>query len=167
MQVRYKLNGREVTAEQFSQGGSGKLSEMLASRQPPMSNTDREFLEGTHRQFEKCPHIGDWYKRQAESVGVDVTGKVYLSGLAAYPGDPRAWVSGRGDVQKVCEERGYGCDGSVKVKMREQEPKEIPLAEDIIQEEVRSIVEDSPEPVRDIEAVRESVIQNRTPYWAQ
>jgi hypothetical protein len=151
-------------------GCSHPLAEMLALRQSPMSNTDREFLEGQHRQFEKCPRMGDWYKRQAESEGADVTGKVYLSGLAAYPGDPRAWVSGRHDVQKLCEERNWSCQGSVNVRAREVEPPPpVPLAKDIIEREVHAAVESAGEPLseRQVEDVREKVKDSMTPHWAK
>lgn len=101
-------------------GTSHNLAEMFALGQAPMANTDREFLEGREngRQFEKNPELGDFYRREAEARGADVTGKVYLSGLAAFPGDPRAWVSGRGDVRRLCEDRGWGCEGSVSVPVR-------------------------------------------------
>lgn len=101
-------------------GTSHLLAEMFAFRQGPALMTDDVFLEGRHaaqaEQFNRNPEIADAYKGEADAAGVDITGKVYLSGLAAYPGDPKAWVSGRGDVQRVCEERGWSCKGAVNVK---------------------------------------------------
>ena len=99
-------------------GESHNLAEMLALQAVPHLVTDSAFLAGhaNGSQFEKTPYLGDAYRRRALASGQDVKGKVYLSGLAEYPGDPRAWVSGRGDVQKLCEERGWGCRGSVNVK---------------------------------------------------
>jgi hypothetical protein len=99
-------------------GESHNFAEMAALRAPPGSiGSDRAFLEGhcNGRQFEREPIVGDYYKREAAAAGVDITGKVYLSQLAERPGDPRAWVSGRDDVKRVCEERGWGCQGSVTV----------------------------------------------------
>lgn len=103
-------------------GASHKWAEMLALQSPPMSNTDREFLEGSGEQFAKTPHMGDYYKSVAERHGKNVKGMKYISGLARFPGDPDAFVTGRGDVQRVCEARGWDCDGSVKVKGRKPEP---------------------------------------------
>lgn len=99
------------------------LAEMFAFRRPPQENTDRGFLEGTANgsQFQDTPRAGDFYKARAESAGVSTTGKVYLKQLADYPGDPRAWVSSRGDVQKVLNERGWGCDGLVRAPMVEKD----------------------------------------------
>lgn len=126
-------------------GVADNLAEMFALGQPPMSNTDREFLEGhaNGNQFEKTPGIGDYYAGVAKQSGVDPKGKIYLSSLAAYPGDPQAWVSGRGDVQKVCEERGWACRGAVNVKMREAEPAQgkYRVADDIIRERASEIME--------------------------
>jgi hypothetical protein len=112
------------------------LALLFALGSPPMSSTDREFLEGREngRQFEKTPGLGDYYAGVARARGVDPKGKVYLSGLAAYPGDPRAWVSGRGDAQRVCEDRGWSCRGSVNVKGRRAPPPEgkYRVADDIV-----------------------------------
>jgi hypothetical protein len=107
-------------------GCTSKLADMLASRQPPMSNTDREFLEGhcCGSQFatdKASMAVGDAFKKQAAASGVSVTGKVYVGGLAAFPGDPKAWVSDRGDVKRVLTERGWGSEGSVN-----QAPREAP-----------------------------------------
>lgn len=156
--------------ECIAKGCSHSLAEMFALGVPPMSNSDREFLQGQWRQFEDSPHVGDYYKRQAESQGVDVTGKVYLSGLAAYPGDPRAWVGGRGDVKKLCEERNWNCHGSVEHRAEQMEPpRAIPVAPDLIDEEVRDIVEGCPDRLsaQQVADIREKVTEARTPHWAK
>jgi hypothetical protein len=118
MKVRHKINGVDVSPDEFSAGAEDRLVDMLSSGRPPSANTDREFLEGhcNGNQFEKKPEIGDRLAADARAVGVNVKGKIYIGGLAAYPGDPRAWVSDRSDVERVCQEMNYGCDGSVKRK---------------------------------------------------
>ncbi len=159
--------------ECIAKGCSHNLAEMFAMGVPPMSNTDREFLEGRggcYDQFGANPMIGDYYRRQAESQGMDVTGKVYLSGLAAYPGDPRAWVSGRGDVLRVCQERNWNCRGAVNHQAEQREPPApIPVAPDLIEDEVRDIVESCPEPLseKQVSDIREKVTDARAPHWAK
>jgi hypothetical protein len=103
------------------QGVSHALAEMLALQQPPGSKTDREFLTASenNRQFQDCPHIGNLYRRQAAAAGVSIQGKKYLSALARYPGDPEAWVTDRADVRRICEARGWDCQGDVRVKGRD------------------------------------------------
>lgn len=100
-------------------GTSPKLAEMFALAQPPQSQTDVEFLRGGDRQFSEGPlanRMGDYLKSVAESQGQCTKGKVYKGGLAAYPGDPRAWISDRHEVQKVVEERNWGSVGDVNIK---------------------------------------------------
>ncbi len=122
-----------------------KLAEMFALASPPMSNTDREFLEGQggcYDQFDGNELIGDFHRYQAKQHGVDTTGKVYLSGLAAYPGDPRAWVAGRGDAQRVLEERGWGCEGSVKTKADVKPPTaKYKVADDLVAARAAALAE--------------------------
>lgn len=104
--------------ECINEGTSPTLAEMFASAQAPCAVTDATFLAGhcNGSQFAGQEAEGDFIRRVAESEGQSVKGKVYLGGLAKYPGDPKAWVDGRGDVKKVCEERGWNCEGSVNVK---------------------------------------------------
>lgn len=151
-------------------GQSHAIAELLACRQAPGAVTDREFLAGhcNGSQFAADPAAGNQAKKIAESQGMNTTGKVYLSGLARYYGDPKAWVSGRGDVQKVCEERGWQCDGMVKVKPRQtdQEPEKVAIGEDIVNEAAAKALRDEPDlrkkPVREIkEMVRERHLPKR------
>lgn len=157
--------------EMRSRGVSHTLAEMLALRQPPMSNTDREFLEGhcCGNQFEKVPWLGDYYKKIAERAGVNVTGKVYKSSLAAYPGDPRAWVSSRDDVRRICEERGWGCEGAVRVPLRRDvEPPDIAVADDILEDRVQDMIDANPElALRDRNELKEEVKEKIKPHWSK
>lgn len=152
-------------------GCSHKLAEMLAIGQPPGSNTDKEFLEGREngRQFQDTPELGDHYARVARAHGQSTTGKVYLSGLAEFPGDPRAWVSGRGDVQRVVEERGWGCEGAVHIKPTwVAEPSGGGIAKELVDDELRSVLERVPDPAHvDIQDLREQIVERRAPYWSK
>ena len=122
-------------------GNSHKMAEMLAFREAPRTNTDREFFEGMgtlSKQFPGEEKMLDQVVAVAKSKGYKPNANdVYLSALAKYPGDPKAFVpatGGRGHIQKVCEDRGWECDGTVKTKYREPEeaPKKRKLAEPII-----------------------------------
>lgn len=154
------------------EGTSHSLAEMFALRQPPMSNTDREFLEGhcNGNQFEKTPEIGEAYKRVARAHGQNPAGKVYLSGLARFPGDPEAWVSGKGDVENILDRRGWGAEGAVHREIKNvAEPEQIAVAPDIVDREVEEILETVPpedRPRVDVEDLREQVIEKRKPHWA-
>lgn len=152
------------------QGTSHTLAEMFAHQTPPQSDTDREFMIGTEngRQFDGKEKIGEAYKTVAERQGVSVKGKKYISQLAEFPGDPRAWVDGKGDIKRLAEERGYNVSGRVNVKaMRDVPPPEpIAVAEDIVQDEMRkeiAKVGDARE--LNLPDLREKIIQKRrSPY---
>ena len=67
---------------------------------------------------ENDPDKFDKYKRQADAAGVSITGKDYISGLAAYPGDPDAWVKDDSDIKTIAKKKGFHVgkdDGMVKV----------------------------------------------------
>ena len=169
---RYYVEGCEVTKEEFDVAFPSKLGPMLAFCEPPMSNTDREFLQGhcNGSQFEGNPEMGDLFKRQAEAAGQNVKGKVYLGGLAAFPGDPRAWVDGRGDVERLAEERGYDVQGSVNVKHGRpgEHHQPVGLDENLVKAEVENICASVPDGhLVDREDLADKVRKKRKPHWAK
>ena len=122
-----------------------RVNEMLASGSPPQEKTDRGFLSGSEngRQFEKNPKSGDFYKKACEKAGGSIKGKRYISQLAKFPGDPKAWVSNLGDVKKVCEERNFGCE-EVGVKQRDPDkepPPPKPIADHLVHRETMKRLE--------------------------
>ena len=129
-------------------GESHLLAEMLALQEPPgVAGTDAIFLQGhvNGNQFERQPEVGTHLRRMAEARGVDTSGKVYLSGLAAYQGDPEAWVSGRGDLLRVVSRRGWNCSGAVNHRsptgVSDGPGPDIPLADDIVEDKALGMME--------------------------
>jgi hypothetical protein len=153
------------------QGTSHLLSEMFAWQQPPACMTDNVFMEGrvNGNQFEGAQWMGDWYAETARQDGVDIKGATYLHGLAAYPGDPKAWVRNRGDVQRVCESRGWGCQGAVNVKGRqpEHDPKvNVSVAPDIVERETHAAIAANPDLARrPFAEVAHDVTERIKPAW--
>lgn len=170
--LRYYLNNIEVDQSTYDLALPSRLEEMLEAQQAPYGVTDSTFMKGKHEQFAATPKQGDFYAREAKRRGLkSVKGKRYLSQLARYPGDPRAFVSGRGDVQKVCEERGWGCEGLVSVAPVEKE-KSPPtaVADDILesraQREIAETVaqgEKAPEKAE----VKERIKARIKPSWSK
>lgn len=107
------------------EGQSHNLAEMFAFQAPPMSDSDREFLEGRNDNSEQARlgQFAEQYRTQAARAGVDTKGRVYQSGLALFPGDPKAWVANKGEVKRVCEERNFGCEGAVSHKIDNSLPE--------------------------------------------
>lgn len=155
-------------------GCTHTLAELLAlgpKGHLPSLMTDAVFLEShcNGNQFEKTPHLGEFYKHQAKAAGVNTHGAVYLSGLAEYPGDPKAWVRGRGDVEAVLKERGWSGEGAVNVKAPAPiaATKEIAVGEDIIRDEVSKRLASHPEPQTvDVGELAHQVREERKPHWA-
>jgi hypothetical protein len=135
------------------EGTTHSLAEMFALQSPPMSDSDREFLEGRggcYAQFANDHSQDDRYGRmvaaKAKAAGVSIQGKIFQSGLARFSGDPEAWVSGKSDVKALCEKRGWGCKGAVKVEMADVEgPPAIDIAADIVDRVVGQEVAKNPE----------------------
>lgn len=109
-------------------GGNHKFSMMVVLQQPPGCNTDKTFMRGyggTGNEFDgHFKMFGDVYRKKAEKAGVSVNGARYMGGLARYPGDPEAWIRGKGDIVRVCEKRGASCEGAVTVKAPETRPED-------------------------------------------
>lgn len=152
-------------------GTSHSLAEMFALGEAPCCNTDTTFLSGhtNGSQFEHNQALGDQLSREAQAAGINTKGKVYLSGLAAFPGDPEAWVDGKADVERVCRKRGWSAEGDVNVPMPERTPsKEIDVADDILDREVTSITDAMPDGDRvDKLDLKEQVLAKRKPRWAK
>lgn len=102
-------------------GESHNLAEMLAFRRAPDIRTDSTFLAGT--PVDDDPIVRRW-RAEAEAEGVNTTGAVYFSKIAEYPGDPKAFVRGRGDIVRRCEElnRELRLDGRLVVPLRDEPP---------------------------------------------
>jgi hypothetical protein len=163
MKIKYVLNGKTVSEESFLKGGDG-IREILESRQFPGLQTDDEFManRGT---------LGSQLGEQTESVvkAAKLNGynpninDVYLPSVARFPGDPEAFVrhdSARGAVKKTLEKRGWGCDGLVKVKSREAEPKSCRLADEIVEQEVVKLtMEDKKARKAGLKELKQHVIQ--------
>lgn len=145
-----------------AQGQSHLLAEMLALRSPPMSNTDRELLAGAVDKPLGPSWIDASYRQHAAQAGVSTTGKIYVSGLARYPGDPRAWIGSRGEIKDICQAEGWGARGSVDIAPAERKEVPVcgPLADDIVDNAVADIIDSHPEPKGvDVTECREAVRQ--------
>jgi uncharacterized protein YbjT (DUF2867 family) len=152
-------------------GEEHNLAVMLARRSPPAAQTDREFLHGhcNGNQFAGMEYLGDHYASEARRQGVNITGKVYLSGLAAYPGDPKAWVAGKGDVERVLDERGWGAEGAIKRNVSNvAEPLNVGVDPALVQEKVDSILAGVEDPQYvDREDLSEQVENHMKPHWVK
>lgn len=118
-------------------GQSHRMAEMLATRSfPGIRGTDSTFMSGSHMQDGLLDGVR---QRMAAQAGVDTNGRRYIAGLARFPGDPEAWVSGLSDVKRICSDRGWNCHGAFEYEAPEPwspPAPDVPVAEDIVQERV-------------------------------
>lgn len=142
----YKLHGRPVTKKEWDEHFERRkaiygdpLEDMLESRRAPiMGNSDRMFMEGANAQT--CTHglddvNGDRILERAKKAGISTHGKVYMSQLGK-PDNPLAWVSGIEDLRTSLKIQGKGCESmGIKPVVKDPGP-DVPLAEDIIEEEI-------------------------------
>lgn len=127
-------------------GCSTELAYMLASRKfPGIAGTDSIFNAGKFQGTNGIDAEERWLRQRAERSGVSTTGKWYCRGLAEYPGDPRAWIDGAGDVKRIAEERNYSVSGMVNHRAHEVEPMpDIPVAPELVENRVNMMMEDNP-----------------------
>jgi hypothetical protein len=97
-------------------------SQRLPPQQAPFCvSNDRirnEQMAALQAQADRDPDYIDSLQRSAKAAGASIAGKTYNSGLAAYPGDPDAWVRDESDVRSVCKHKGYHVskeDGVMKI----------------------------------------------------
>ena len=138
-------------------GQSHRMAEMLATRTFPGVKTDAVFNEGKFSG--DAGRVGAeevWLREQAEAAGVSTAGKWYCKGVADFPGDPKAWIDSRGDVERIARERNLTVRGYVQHQGHEVEPMpDVDLADDIIENEVGDILESNP--FANADEVREQV----------
>jgi hypothetical protein len=146
---------QERYLEQIAMGAAPRMAEMIALRKAPRVMTDSVFFEGRgtlDKQFEgtPCGQLDELINAAKAAGYTPNPNDVYEPGLAEFFGDPKAFVpptGGMGHVQRVCEERGVGCQGAINLKGRapEKEPEHCRLAPDLVQEQVAAMVAANPE----------------------
>ena len=112
----------------------------------PYIHTDDAFLRGRWQEdeFDGNKEQRKAYEAAARAAGGNPAGKKYLGGVAGRPRDPKGWVSDASDIRRICRETGRGCHGLMEIESTSpDEPDDQPyrVADDIVGEEVRQIVE--------------------------
>lgn len=139
-------------------GCDHRFAVMLALQEAPRAMTDREYMEGRHNWVSDVSgDAGELMKiarrnAAAEGVAPPSDTAVYEPGLADYPLDPKAFVSGgRNELRRKCEARGLDCDGPVKVRAhRQKEVHAGRLGQDIVDNIVANKVRANPDLARKV-----------------
>lgn len=172
--IRYYIDDKEITEEEYKAAcqhqDEERLAEMLSLGATPHCVSDQTYMKGhaNGSQFEKCRHMGDYYRHEAEAHGGNTNGKRYVSGLARFPGDPEAWVTGRDDIRRVIESRpGWSCQGAVDIDGHggSPAPKEaVEVADDLLDKYTVQVASTLPNPDRiDLDDLRSQVKERIKP----
>lgn len=150
-------------------GQSERFALMCSLQQAPGTKAaDRTFMEGRYS--------GNWLDglpkkqaarivREAKAVGINPSGKFYMSGLADKRGhmDPMAWVDSVDDIRKVAKVRNLNVQGIVNIEAEAQGPKQVDLNPRLAKELARKEVAKNPGlSMRDALA---KVKEKHTPRW--
>ena len=115
---------------------------MCATQTPPgTQGSDRAFMEGRLNQQwldDMPPKQARTILSEARAAGINVTGKVYVGGLADLRAhrDPMAWVDSTADIKKVARARNLTVEGAVRHNGTPMPPKRTVLNERIVKEEM-------------------------------
>lgn len=130
-----RLRGEEavgIYVESIRKGNKPSMAEMFACRTPAvLQGTDTQWLAGRgglRKQFDDDDRYIRMVAERQKAMGHQVReNDVYLPTLAQYPGDPRAFVSSRGEAVKYAEEIGVGLDLDGKQVVKPREADEDPF----------------------------------------
>lgn len=176
----FKINGRTVSKREWDRHYANKVSvygdpfqDMLESRHAPMmKDSDRMFISGAFAQTPTHgldPLSADRTITRARKAGINTHGKVFMSQLGP-PESPLAWVSGIEDFKTSLKLQGKGCESmGIKPIVKDPTP-DIPLADDIILEEISTRMESDPglkaklkEKPEAMRELREEIIEKHGP----
>lgn len=135
----------------IEQGNSPRLAEMLALRQPPASNTEREFLDANCRRGSLLDQMGGHEDAVAHRVavarahGLNVTANshAYCPEIAPSAGHPFGWISkdnARGDYDRALAMMNMRKTRDGDIEHTPEEVTYTPLAGDIVNEAVRDML---------------------------
>jgi hypothetical protein len=151
---RIGAGGLEMLAETTAED-ERRMAEIIATRTTPGDGlTDRAFMEGFltgHDDGLVGESAQDYREKYRAATGSYPSGRRYMSGVARFPGDPRAWVDSMADVRKICEEDNLSWQYAGKVLHEAREPeadsddKPYAVAPDLIEKRLKKAVEANPD----------------------
>lgn len=164
-------NGRYVVTETAEEAarGEARLQEVIESHCFPSTHTEQNFqrLRGKKLREQFCGNekLLKAVVRSAKAHGYTPgENDIYEPQLAAFDGDPAAFVTGRADVKRVAEARDITVKGMVENRrVKDPEPrKKVKLAKSLVDAGVRELVRREPglasKPVGEL---RERVVDER------
>ena len=143
--------------ESKRKGTAHALAEMFAFQASPALKTATRWIAGHERTIKdgQSEIVRNTMIASAKAAGVTADGAVYKSQLAAYPGDPQAWVSSEEDCKRVAEKRGLKLEGGINYTppAYHEEPlsdvrKPYKVAPDLVNSHFEDLCDEHPEEKR-------------------
>lgn len=145
-------------------GQSHYFAEMCAHRRPPgTQHTDQSFQK-IGQSLGKMPEM---IRRQRLMIYERMMGKgrkppegyLYMSQMARFPGDPRAWVADVGELKSRCKEDGSGIE-ELGIKAVEKAPRpKVVMDDDLVNRYVRKAVADPVNAGKNVQTIKHEVIE--------
>lgn len=126
--MSYQIITNDMARQDFyaqlrQKGMDHRGAEMLALQQPPGARSDREQFMGIGTLDKQLGDDAEYICGEAQRRGYNpAVNDMYMESIADFPGDPKAFVKSRGDIQRRCEERGVPCRGLVNYTPPEKPP---------------------------------------------
>jgi len=157
-----------------------KWATMLALQAPPGLKTTDTFWAGRKTWVE---HFGVEYanniKAQFAKKGINLTAnqeympELVRPGFGPHNPDPEAVVSfdgARSYIKKLCEQRGWGCEGAVNVDHRKPDhdplaDENCPIAPDLVRQKGRNMLREDPKAFKgmDLKEARAKIMDKHGP----
>lgn len=132
-----------------------KWAAMLSLQAPPGIHTTDTFWSGRKSWVDV---YGEEYANRTRKAlaakGINLkAGDEYMPELARHPNDPEAVIpfgNARGYIKRLCENRGWACDGAVTTKHREPEADPladencVPMGMDLVRKKASAMVRSNP-----------------------
>lgn len=157
--IEVRLRGQraqEIFSAAIAKGTSLPMAIMFACQQPPNSSTDTDLGRGSQRlleQFDGDEEYVNGIVSEARKHGYNPNPNyIYDPQLAQAPGDPDGFVpphDAKAHYKRVIEKQGRSSQGHVKVEKREEEVKQIPLGENIVNHLIAREVQANPEAAKE------------------
>ena len=148
-------------------GNDSRFASMLALRRPPgTGGTDRAFQAGCTGNH-NLGNLPEFLRRRvvntAKAAGICVGGRVYMPSLADKRGaaDPMAWIADGSELLEACRAKNRDCDFGAgnKQVVRGPPPEDVPLAEDLVQENMQEYLMRDPGRAKNLPELREEIIE--------
>ena len=147
---KIKTHGGYESLAESSDRDREELAYVLATHSPPgLKGTDRAFMQRSDQDDGLVGDFATMYRENyKKATGSLPHGKRYMSTLARFPGDPRAFVSSQGEVLEICRKENWNWHGTNEHKAHDVPPppeKPYEVAPDLVDKKIARLTRENPD----------------------